>query len=97
MNHSNTSPSLLEISADNWSGKSVSQVLEAVGKDYQKHLFIDQKPGSLSAIGFYFEGEGWLNIYVSEFKYMERFNIDRKWDLQTFFKEEVSRVELEKD
>lgn len=87
--------SIEAISQQDWKGKTVSQVLAATEKQYTEHLFVDNKPGSLTATGFHFAGEGWLYIYVTKFQHLERFNAERDWELEAFLQEEVDRVEFE--
>ena len=89
--------SLNNISQKDWTQKTTQQVLDAVGRPYDKHLFVDNKPGSLTAIGFHYPEEGWLYIYVTNYQHMLRFNIERNWDLEKFKLEMVDRVTFEKE
>lgn len=95
MNSQETMISIEQLSKEDWSGKTVAQVLEAVERPYKEHLFVDHKPGSLTATGFHYEGEGWLYVYVTNYQHMKRFEMDRNWDLESFKKETIDRVEFE--
>ena len=95
MNAPNNNTPLAELAAQDWTGGTVSAVLDATGRTYDEHLFVDNKPGSLTAIGFHYPDEGWLYIYVTEYKHMKRFNIDRTWDVEAFKRETPSRVSFE--
>ena len=95
MNTQNTMISIQQISQENWAGKPVSQLLDRIERPYQKHIFVDHKPGSLTATGFHYEGEGWLYVYVTDYQHMQRFNMDRNWDLEAFKQESIDRLEFE--
>jgi hypothetical protein len=89
--------SLKDIATADWAGKTVQNVLDSVQRKYDDHIFVDNKPGSLTATGFRFGEEGWLYVYVTDYKFQPRFNIERNWDLEAFKKETVSRVEFEEN
>jgi hypothetical protein len=90
-----TGKSIERLSRENWSGKTVSELLDAAGKPYQEHLFVDHKPGSLTAVGFRYEGEGWLYVYVTDYQHMKRFDSNRNWDVEAFKREKIDRLEFE--
>jgi hypothetical protein len=82
---------------DPWSGKTVAELLDAVGKPYQEHLFVDHEPGTQAAVGFRYQDEGWLYVYVTEYRHMNRFDRERNWDVEAFARETIDRLEFEAD
>jgi hypothetical protein len=91
-------PSIVSIARDKrYIGQKVQTVLDATGKHYDDHLFVDLEPGYLSGAAFHFEEEGWLYFYVDENLLQPTFNPDRKWDIGRFKEEKIARMEWEED
>jgi hypothetical protein len=91
-------PSIVSIARDGRHiGQKVQSVLQATGKQYDDHLFVDEEPGILSGAAFHYEGEGWLYCYIDESKHQPAQNPDRKWDLKLFKLEKVASLEWEED
>lgn len=89
---------LFSISRDaGYIGQTVEAVLMAVGKPYDDHLFVDFEPGHLSGAAFHFDQEGWLYCYVDAFMHQSPYHPERKWSLDSFKQEHVSRLDWEED
>lgn len=61
---------------------------------YSSHLFSDEPPGRLQYMTIIFTKNLYIQVYVSDYKYVERFNINRNWNFEKFKKEKVRELRL---
>ena len=79
----------------NFIGKEVYTFLLSDSiRHYSRYALFDQRPGLLSGLSLGYDKNITIEVYVSKFTYIERFNMDRDWDINQFYREKISRLKV---
>lgn len=74
-------------------GKTVEEFLSVKQIDmYLEYVFVDSRPFVLSSVIFTYSEDFFIEIYVDEYEYMNKFDLDRSWKFEDFKKENISRI-----
>lgn len=75
-----------------YAGMSVGDVLSSMNKPYTHYVFLHEPPCHLNGAEFYYENGQIVEIYVDDYRYLNRFDESCDWDIVLFKLETVSRV-----
>ncbi len=85
-----------KIDVDSYKNKPVELLLSDIGEDFTDYKFIDDPPLKLIGCQFNYKNDIRVMVYISSFEHVERFNADRKWELNNFKNEKVLDIKIVK-
>ncbi len=86
---------LLSVPMEKFIGGSIEKFIsDSTIKAYSDFIFVDQKPGELSFISFKYTDDIFIDIYIDDFKYLNQFNEQRRWDFELVKRERIDRIKI---
>ncbi|MDR1389364.1 MAG: hypothetical protein LBJ31_05245 [Treponema sp.] len=76
-----------------YNGKEVSVFLNDLTEKFIEYYFLDEPPGKLGGCTLCFETYE-INIYISSWNFVKRFNREMVWDFEDFKKEKIDRIRI---
>ena len=87
--------SLISIDKNSFIGKPVdSFLMNEIASKYKESVFVDAKPGMLTCLSLKYSDSVFVEIEVVEYKYMNPFDVNRKWSLDLFKREKISQIKI---
>jgi len=75
-------------------GKTVHETIKlAEFNNYESSAFIDQQPGILSGIAFFYKDGSYIIFNFRKFNYATSYRANRKWVFSNVIKEKISYIE----
>jgi len=78
---------------DNLIGEQIQTLIEHTDfRDYDRYIFSDSKPGSLSSIVFFYPNNKSVRVYIGSFNHVTRFRVAGDWVFNNVTQETISRI-----
>jgi len=75
--------------------KTVSAFISSENiKDYYGYYYVDYKPFVLNGVRLEISNNIEVEIIVNKYVFLNRFNVERKWDFDLFKKENISAIKF---
>ena len=90
-------PSSYVMDFDQLIGKPVGKLVNDHWFKYESYDYVDEPPGKLRGCSFKFKNNERVTVYLSKLLHLKNFDEHRKWDFESFKKETISGIRVEKD
>lgn len=85
---------ILKLKTKKYANKESGIYLNDLKKNYEKILFITSRPFYLHFVRVFYSKDLMVDIHIGKCSYLNRYNEQKKWDLELFKKEKILEIKI---